>query len=1252
MNILFVLYGDFSSNSVHPLALYARELHMCGHSCAVAVPNNLETVQQSPNVFFSPLLYADVLNDPGSVFPDGRPADVIHAWTPREVVRRFVTSYMAKRPTPLVVYLEDHESWIACRALGLEEATLAQQTEQSISERMPDALSHPFRYESFIGLADAVAVIQDKLEIEVPPWVHCETVMPGVDLEFFSPRVANPMLRKQYGIAENERVIVYPGGLNSFTKQAIETLCRAVGLINTQGYSCRLLRTGPFALDFIDQLPKEVAAAVVDLGVISRGSLPDLLALADVFVQPGKVDPFEDLRLPGKLPELLAMGRPVIVPDVNIAHLFQDGIDVVLTRTGSAEEIAARCIDLFSNPQQADRIGQAGRRFAEKYFDIKSQAIRMESVYKAACANFDPLLAAEVWKNGDENIPAAMLLVHKLRLLADLHSTTFEVGEVLREHARYIELMQLRVKGLEAGIDGQITHLNKVVHDKDMHINNLDQIKIEDDKQIANLNQVVHDKDVHINNLDQIKIENEKQIADLNFARMGHEKQIAELHEMLTHQGDVITAILTSTSWRLTKPLRMIGLEINKGFRWMKKTIFFGNGFDAAWYLEKNPDVAKSGMDVYEHYVIFGKNEGRLPKSDSLIKRNIKRLQIVFSLLPSYINSAGGLLPAVIRVIKVLKQDGWSGLVKRVLIFRARSGVPVGHGQHAAKSYANYIATMEPKVEDLKAMAKSVTSLGYRPKFSIAVPVYNVDEKWLTQFIESVLAQVYPDWELCIADDHSTLPHVRPLLEKFAAKDDRIRLVFRDSNGHISAATNSALELATGDFVCLMDNDDEIAPHALYEFASVLNRDNSIDMIYSDEDKLDIAGNRYEPFFKPDWSPEALEGCMYTAHFACYRMNLVREVGGFRSNFNGAQDYDFVLRFTERAAKIVHIPKILYHWRAIPGSTAASMDAKDYVLDAAVRALTERVERVAGGGEARLGLYGGSFDVRYKINGSPLVSIIIPSAGRMANVRGRDVDLLAQVVTSICENTAYKNFEIIIVDNNDLRSETINALKPYNCHFIHFEGDFNIATKMNLGAKEARGEYLLFMNDDIEVITPDWMECMLQLCQRKGVGVVGAKLHYENESLQHVGVAFWNGLPDHIHRAFPGTHPGHFFSSVANRNYLAVTGAVLMTKHELFETVGGFDEQFPINYNDIDYCLKMFSKGFRIVFAAGARLFHYESVSREAVVAHDEIQLFQQKWMDTVSYDPYYGSVFDNHPPVFELRHEWHAAKDTVLQES
>jgi len=390
MNILFVLYGDFTSNSANPLTLYARELRSAGHNCAIAVPSGLETVSLYANRTFRPVLYEDVLAQPTAVFPDGRVADVIHACTPREVVRRFVTSYLAKSPTPLVVYLEDNERWIALHELGLQENTLRGETDLNIAQILPDGLSHPFRYPSFVGLADAVALIQDKLKNEVPPWVHCQTVMIGVDLQLFSPQQPDTRLRKKYGVGETDRVIVYHGGVDKFKKSAIETLCKAIGIINDRGYPCKLLRTGIRPLDFLDTLTAESRSKISDLGLVPKAELPGILSLADVFVQPGEIDPFEDLRLPGKIPEFLGMARPVVIPDVNIAHLFADGINAVLLRTGSEEEIADKCIELFSDPEKADAIGRAGRLLAEQYFDVKSQARRLEQLYKVACANFDP----------------------------------------------------------------------------------------------------------------------------------------------------------------------------------------------------------------------------------------------------------------------------------------------------------------------------------------------------------------------------------------------------------------------------------------------------------------------------------------------------------------------------------------------------------------------------------------------------------------------------------------------------------------------------------------------------------------------------------------------------------------------------------------------------------------------------------------------------------------------------------------------
>lgn len=677
------------------------------------------------------------------------------------------------------------------------------------------------------------------------------------------------------------------------------------------------------------------------------------------------------------------------------------------------------------------------------------------------------------------------------------------------------------------------------------------------------------------------------QIAYLNHAVTERDSQIANLNQAVTERDRHIFELTNSSSWRITRPLRLIAHQFKR---------------------------ARHVTGLVKQVI----------KRDGDIKRTLK------------------------KTVGVYRLGGIAGVRSSLQLLSARLH---SHSQPSLP-YQRYREWAEPTFDELETMKAAVASFEYKPTFSIAVPVYNVKEHFLRDFINSVLSQIYPHWELCIADDCSTAAHVHPVLLEYAAADPRIKVIFRKSNGHISAATNSAIELASGEFMCLMDNDDTIAPNALFEFASLLNSRPDIDMVYSDEDKLDMEGRRYEPFFKPDWSPEALEGCMYTAHFACYRMDIVRKLGGFRVGYDGAQDYDFVLRFTELAQRIVHVPKVLYHWRAIPGSTASSMDAKDYVLNAAQRALRDRSVRLAGdGGEARLGRYPGSFDLRYPIVDEPTVSIIIPSAGRNASIRGRKVDLLANVVRSIYEKTAYRNFEFVIVDNNDLRPETLEALAPFDCRHVHFEGEFNIATKMNLGAAVS-GEYLLFMNDDIEVITPDWLECMLQLAQRPDVGVVGAKLLFENGTLQHAGVAFWQGLPDHIRREFPGDDPGYFFSSTANRNYLAVTGAAMLTKRSLFEKVGGFDERFAINYNDIDYCLKVFQGGQRIVFAAGAQLYHFESISRARTVAQTEIDLFLHKWKTLTTRDPYYSPLFEDHPPDYTLRASFGEVKQVPPLES
>lgn len=1116
MNILFVLYGDFSSNSVNPLALHARELHMCGHSCAVAVPKNLETVHQCQNPSFRPLLYRDVLNDPESVFPDRRPADVIHAWTPREVVRRFVTSYLAKRPAPLVVYLEDHERWIACRAIGLDEATLVQQTEQRISERVPDALSHPFRYDSFIGLADAAVVIQDKLEIEVPPWVCCKTVMPGVDLEFFSPRAADGALRRKYGVADNERVIVYPGGLNGLNKPAIETLCRAIGLINGQGHPCRLLRAGPFALDFIDQLPPEAAASINDLGVLPRSELPDLLALADVFVQPGKVDPFEDLRLPGKLPELLAMGRPVVMPAVNIAHLFKDGVDAVLTRTGSAEEIAEKCVGLFTDPQQADRIGQAGRRLAEKYFAPKSQAGRMANVYKAACDRFDPMIAAEVWRTDCENTPVAMLLARKLKLLADAHGTkfSFEVGEILMEHARYIELMQRRVSGLETGI-------------------------VERDAQIAGLAQAVRDKDVRIRNLDSASRAREEQLA--NFMQ-------------------AVAALRGSISWRLTGPVRFVGYPF-----------------------VQTRKVIKVLLDA-----------------------------------PSMCGGYRGLIQ---YARKVYQEEGFDGIRQRILV----------HVND--RSYKAWIHQYDTLNDGKRTAIKAaIDQMAHKPLISVVMPVYNPPIALLNAAILSVRDQLYSNWELCIADDASPNPEVAQALRNHQAADPRIKVVYRPVNGHISAASNSAIELAGGDYIALLDHDDLLAEHALYWVADAINKNPQAKLIFSDEDKIDSNNVRLDPYFKCEFNYELMLAHNMITHLVCYQRATVLELGGFRRGYEGAQDYDLALRAIERCSRdqIIHIPRILYHWRVAPGSTAFRAYEKPYALIAAQASIQEHLNRV--------GLHGKVVDAPEVVGCSrvifsppaenPSVTIIIPTRDRM--------DLLKKCIDSIFAKTTYKNYRVCVIDNGSIEPETINYLKQLpkdKVTIIRDERKFDFSALNNLAVSQTQSDYICLMNNDIEVITPGWIEEMLSHAARPGVGCVGARLWYPDGRLQHGGVITGiAGHAGHSHRFAAKYSTGYHGRPNHHQAFSAVTAACLLVKRTTFDQVGGLDKDLKLALGDVDFCLRVQQAGYRNVWTPYAECIHYESASRGYETTPEKQSRFEteraflrERWGEALFKDPFYS---------------------------
>ena len=549
-------------------------------------------------------------------------------------------------------------------------------------------------------------------------------------------------------------------------------------------------------------------------------------------------------------------------------------------------------------------------------------------------------------------------------------------------------------------------------------------------------------------------------------------------------------------------------------------------------------------------------------------------------------------------------------------------------------------------------LLREVAQFARNPTISILMPTLDSRVAWLRQAIESVMAQIYPYWELCIADDASPNEEVRSVLKEYAAREPRIRLVFRDKNGRISSATNSALAMAQGEFVSLMDHEDLLEPVALFELVQALNRDPSLDMVYSDEGKIDAGGVPYEPFFKPDWSPDYLESCMYTAHLAVYRKTLVDRIGGFRSELNGAQDYDFVLRFSELTERIGHVARVLYHRRVMSTSSAASMQRRAYVVAAGVRALKERLARTGRRGTVQPSEYDGCFKVRWAPSREPLVSIIIPTAGGDRIVRGRHINLVTRCVGQIRANTTYRNYEIVIVDNGDLRFDVREELQRRGCRFITFsEPEFNISKKLNLGANMARGEFLLLLNDDTEIIAPDWIEAMLEQALKPGVGVVGAKLLYENGTIQHVGVVLREGLPDHVRKHFPGDDAGYYFSTASVRNYLAVTGACMLTSAREYQAVGGFNEAFKINYNDVDYCLKLRERGLRTIYTPHAELYHFEAASRVFAVSQEEIDRFSARWKAMTDPDPYYnGDCLQDSPPDFSLRLRSHRLDQSAIR--
>ncbi|NTV94302.1 MAG: glycosyltransferase family 2 protein [Thiobacillus sp.] len=560
----------------------------------------------------------------------------------------------------------------------------------------------------------------------------------------------------------------------------------------------------------------------------------------------------------------------------------------------------------------------------------------------------------------------------------------------------------------------------------------------------------------------------------------------------------------------------------------------------------------------------------------------------------------------------------------------------LGDSVDAAAAYVAWVAKHDTLSEADRAHLRTrVGALARRPRVSVVMPTYNTEGSFLRQAIESVRGQLYDHWELCIADDASTNPEVRAILEEYQAVDPRIRVAFRAENGHISAASNTALALATGDYVALLDHDDALAEDALCHVALALADHPDAAVVYSDEDKIDAEGRRFEPHFKCDWNPDLFLSQNYVSHLGVYRRDLLERIGGFRLGVEGSQDQDLLLRCLPhvRAEQIVHVPRVLYHWRAVAGSTAMTAGEKNYTTEAGIKALRDYfAEHGPKGVAVESAAVPNTYRVRWPLpEPAPFVSLLMPT---------RDQKAVTEVaVRSILDRTAYTNFEIIILDNGSVEPDTLaffDAIQREDgrVRVVRDERPFNFSALNNLGVRHARGSVIGLVNNDVEVIGPDWLGEMVSQACRPDIGCVGAKLYYGDDTLQHGGVILGiGGVANHVHKHAPATSPGYFARLLVTQNYSAVTAACLLVRREVYEAVGGLDEEnLVVAFNDVDFCLKVRQAGYRNLWTPYAELYHHESVSRGTEDTPEkqarferEIAFMQDKWGDALRADPYYN---------------------------
>jgi glycosyltransferase involved in cell wall biosynthesis len=601
--------------------------------------------------------------------------------------------------------------------------------------------------------------------------------------------------------------------------------------------------------------------------------------------------------------------------------------------------------------------------------------------------------------------------------------------------------------------------------------------------------------------------------------------------------------------------------------------------------------------------------------------RKISKFEILRDVIRSRnVHSLKDLLTMTKNGLRILRAQGLSGIKERLKV-------------KAEENYSTWIAMYDTlDSATIEKARKTILNFQYKPLISIIMPVYNTPELILRETLDSVTEQLYANWELCIVDDHSSDPHVRLILEEYGKKIPQIHVRYRDVNGHISLASNDALKMANGEFIVFMDHDDLLSPTALYYVVNELNKNPELDFLYSDEDKIDESGKRYDPYFKPDWNPHLFLGQNYLNHLTAARKSLVMDVDGFRQGLEGSQDWDLYMRLIEKIdpVKICHIPYVLYHWRASTGSTALSAEEKPYIMDAQEKVLLDHFERI-GQKVILQKLASGYWFPHFPCpDPLPLVSIIIPTKDK--------VNLLERCIQSIQSKTSYPNYEILVVDNLSQEKSSINYLQTLRnstrIRVIEYSNPFNFSAINNFAVNQSNGSVVLLLNNDTEVITENWLEQLVSYASIPDIGAVGTMLYYPDNNIQHAGVILGiGGVAGHAYLGSPRGSNGQFGRLNLVQNLSSVTAACLAIEKRKYLEVGGLNEQdLKIAFNDVDFCIKLLQKGYRNLWTPHVELYHYESASRGYEDTPDKKKRFEaevlymlKKWEGILDFDPAYN---------------------------